>query len=192
MASQVLSIRGMTCAACAQRIERAVSKLPGVDQATVNLASEKLFVEYDPNSLQLAAIKAVVSKIGYEVVEKQAGGNITIPIGGMTCAACAQRVEKAIRKLEGVDSASVNLATEKATVAYDPGKVRISAIKEVIEKAGYKALEVSKADAADEDRARKQKEIRVLWTKFIVSAIFALPLLYVAMAPMITVVRLPF
>ncbi len=192
MNSQVLSIRGMTCAACAQRIEKTVRKLPGIGQASVNLASEKLFVEYDENSLPLSAIKEAVTKIGYEVVEKTDTSSITIPIGGMTCAACAQRIEKAIGKLDGVAAVSVNLATEKASVTYHPQTVRASRIKQVIEKAGYKALDASKTDAADEDRARKQKEITTLWTKFIVSALFSLPLLYIAMAPMITFVRLPF
>jgi Cu+-exporting ATPase len=192
MESQVLSIRGMTCAACAQRIEKTVKKLPGIGQASVNLASEKLFVEYDESALKLDDIKQAVSKIGYEVVEKAANQSVTIPIGGMTCAACAQRVEKAVGKLDGVESASVNFATEKATVTYRPQEVRLSGIREAITKAGYEALETSKTDAADEDRARKQKEIRTLWTKFIVSAVFSLPLLYIAMAPMIRVIRLPF
>lgn len=186
MESQVLSIRGMTCAACAQRIEKTVRKLSGIGQATVNLASEKLFVEYDSAVVQLPAIKEAVAKIGYEVVEKTADANVTIPIGGMTCAACAQRVEKGIKKLEGVASVSVNFATEKATVIYNPQQVRLSVIREAIEKAGYKALEINKADAADEDRARKQREIKTLWTKFTVSAVFSLPLLYIAMVPMLT------
>ncbi|MDR1496047.1 MAG: cadmium-translocating P-type ATPase [Clostridiales Family XIII bacterium] len=113
-------------------------------------------------------------------------------IGGMTCAACAQRIEKRLSKMEGVKSASVNLATEKATVVYEPGEVRVSAMKDVIEKLGYKALEPVKTGATDEDRKRKQREIRIMWTKFIVAAAFAIPLLYIAMVPMIQVVRLPF
>ena len=191
MENKTLDIRGMTCAACAQRIEKTVKKLPGISQASVNLASEKLFVEYD-SSLDLSDIKAAVSKIGYEAAEKTEYSDVTIPIGGMTCAACARRVEKAVGKLEGVESSSVNFATEKATIAYDPRKVRLSVIKAAIEKAGYQALEVNKADAADEDRLRKQQEIKTLWTKFITSAVFSLPLLYIAMAPMISFIRLPF
>ncbi|WP_347562651.1 heavy metal translocating P-type ATPase [Clostridium sp. HBUAS56010] len=192
MTSEMLNIRGMTCAACAQRIEKTVRKLSGINQATVNLASEKLFVEYDSNQLELSAIKAAVTKIGYEVAEKSPNSKVTIPIGGMTCAACARRVEKAIGKLEGVEETSVNFATEKAVVTYDPQSVRLSAIRGAIEKAGYEALEANKADAADEDRARKQREIKILWTKFIVSAVFSIPLLYIAMVPMIKIVRLPF
>ncbi|NLB80588.1 MAG: copper-translocating P-type ATPase [Clostridiaceae bacterium] len=194
MNSQILNIRGMTCAACAQRIEKTVQKLDGVKEANVNLASEKLYVEYDESSLTLDNIKAAVAKIGYEVVEKTDNSNVTIPIGGMTCAACSQRVEKSIKKIDGVASVSVNLATEKATVVYDPRAVRISVIKDAIEKAGYKPLEISKIDAADEDRARKQKEIKTLWTKFIVSAVFSIPLLYIAMVPMLVTygIRLPY
>ncbi|MDR2357694.1 MAG: heavy metal translocating P-type ATPase [Oscillospiraceae bacterium] len=192
MESQVLSIRGMTCAACARRIERAVGKLPGIERAGVNLASEKLFVEYDGAALELPAIKAAVTKIGYEVIEKSADASVVIPIGGMTCAACAQRVEKALKKLDGVVSASVNLASEKAFATYDPQRLRVSEIKGAIEKAGYKALEINRNGAADEDRARRRKEIRTMWTKFIVSAAFSLPLLYIAMAPMLEFVSLPF
>lgn len=191
MESQVLSIRGMTCAACAQRIEKAVKKLPGVQQAAVNLASEKLFVEYGEGAT-LEDIKAAVAKIGYEVEEKAVNSTIAIPIGGMTCAACSQRVEKVLNRLDGVVSASVNLATEKATVTYEPQKIRQSAIKAAIEKAGYQPLEIAKTDAAEEDRLRKQKAIRLQWIKFIVAAAFGLPLLYIAMAPMISFVRLPF
>ena len=186
MNSHILTIRGMTCAACAQRIEKTVRKLSGIHQATVNLASEKLFVEYDESSLTLNDIKEAVAKIGYEAVEKNEYSNVIIPIGEMTCAACAQRVEKAIRKLDGVVSVTVNFATEKAAVTYNPLQLRLSAIQEAIEKAGYQALEVKKTNAADEDRVRKHKEIKILWTKFVVAAVFSLPLLYIAMVPMLT------
>jgi Cu+-exporting ATPase len=113
----------------------------------------------------------------------------TLRIGGMTCAACSARVERALRKLEGVESAVVNLATEKATVVFDPRLLRLSAIKEAVEKAGYTALEPPKTGAVDEDKLRKEKEIKTLKIKFIVASSLALPLLYVAMAPM---VGLPF
>ncbi len=191
MDSRVLNIRGMTCAVCAQRIEKTVQKLSGVTHASVNLASEKLFIEYDAGIVNIADIKKAVIKIGYEVLEN-AASSVTIPIGGMTCAACASRVEKSIKRLEGVTSVSVNIATEKATVSYDPQAIRLSEIRQAIEQSGYKALEMDKTDAEDEDRSRKQKDITVLRTKFIISAILSLPLLYIAMAPMITVVRLPF
>jgi len=115
----------------------------------------------------------------------------TLGVGGMTCAACSARVERALKKLEGVESAVVNLATEKATVVFDPRALRLQAIKEAVVKAGYQVLEVS-PDAVDEDKRRKEREIKTLWTKFIVAASLALPLLYIAMAPMIKWVSLPF
>jgi len=101
----------------------------------------------------------------------------------MTCAACSARVEKAIQKLAGVESASVNLVTERATVVYDPLCLRLSAIKEAVTKAGYQALDYS-GGTADKDRLRKEKEIKTLKIKFVTSLCFALPLLYIAMAPM--------
>jgi len=115
----------------------------------------------------------------------------TLSVGGMHCAACSARVEKALRKLEGVENASVNLATEKATVIFDPRTLRLSAIKEAIINAGYEVIETLK-NALDEDKLRKEKEIKLLWTKFIIAAALALPLLYIAMAPMIKWVTLPF
>jgi Cu+-exporting ATPase len=136
-------------------------------------------------------MQSEILSIGYEVPEKPRGTAVTIPIGGMTCAACSARVEKAIRKLEGVESASVNLATEKASVVYKPQVLRLSAIKEAIEKAGYQALEASKDGAADEDRLRKEREIKILRTKFIVAVFFAIPLLYIAMAPMMGAITPP-
>ena len=189
---RVLNLRGMTCAACAQRIEKTVRKLAGVSEANVNLASEKLFVTYDSEMLTVEGIRQAVAKIGYEAVEPPTAQTISIPIGGMTCAACAQRIEKVLHKLDGVESASVNLATEKASVTYRPEAVRLTGIRAAIDKLGYQALTVQKRGMADEDRARKRREIRVMWTKFILSAVFSLPLLYIAMAPMIGWVRLPF
>jgi Cu+-exporting ATPase len=108
----------------------------------------------------------------------------------MTCAACAGRIERVVRKLSGVELANVNLASEKLFVEYDEQNLPLAAIKNAVTKIGYEVVE--KKVTTDEDRVRKEKEIRTLWTKFIVSAAFALPLLYIAMVPMISVVQLPF
>jgi Cu+-exporting ATPase len=116
----------------------------------------------------------------------------TLSIGGMTCAACSARVERALRKLAGVESASVNLATEKATVVYDSEALRLFTIKEAVEKAGYKVLETPKTGAVDDDKLRKEREIKTLLRKFIVAVSLAAPLLYIAMVPMIKWVSLPF
>jgi Cu+-exporting ATPase len=175
----------MTCAACAQRVQKAVGKIDGVINASVNFATEKLSVEFDEAAVNIPVIKDAVEQAGYGVIEDSKFNQVTIPIGGMTCAACSQRVEKAIEKLEGVSKVSVNLATEKATVEYDSQVIRLSAIKQCIEKTGYQALELDK-NTVDEDKIRKEKEIKTLWTKFIVASVFGLPLLYFAMVPMVS------
>jgi len=107
-----------------------------------------------------------------------------IPVRGMSCAACAQRVEKAVKKLDGVSAVTVSYASEKAAVTYSPQALRLSEIRGAIEKAGYKAPEPAKTDAAAADLARKRREFKVLLAKFIIAAVFSLPLTYTAMAPM--------
>ncbi|MGN0806124.1 MAG: heavy metal translocating P-type ATPase, partial [Candidatus Coproplasma sp.] len=116
---------------------------------------------------------------------------VLLPIGGMTCAACARRVEKAISELDGVEKAFVNIATEKAAVSFDPQKLRVSDIRIAVEKAGYSVLETDGADAAKKQAEAKRKEIRIMWIKFAISALFSVPLLYIAMVPMIPFARLP-
>lgn len=106
----------------------------------------------------------------------------SLKIEGMTCAACAKAVERASKKLEGVNEARVNFATEKLNVSFEPSKVRVSDIKKAIEKAGYKALddEVS----VDTDKVKKEEEMKSLLRRFLISAVFTVPLLIVAMGPM--------
>ena len=116
--------------------------------------------------------------------------SITLNITGMTCAACSQRIEKSVNKLDGVNKASVNLATEKLSVEYDETLVNIDAIKESIVKIGFGIAEnVNKVNDKVEDK--NTKKIKTLKRKLIASAIFAFPLLYIAMVPMISVVHLP-
>ena len=180
-----LKINGMTCAACAAASERAVKRLPGVEEAAVNFSTEKLLVKFEDGELRVDDIKAAVAKAGYEAVDDRAEKEVTIPVGGMTCASCSAAVERALKKLPGVKNASVNLATEKAFVNYDPGTVRLSELKQAIQKAGYEPLAIDTSASVDAHKAAKEREIRVLWTKFAVSAAFAIPLLYVAMGAML-------
>lgn len=119
------------------------------------------------------------------------GKEVILPIGGMTCAACAKRVEKAIAALEGVEKTFVNIATEKAAVTYDNQKLRLSDIRIAVEKAGYSVLETEGANALEKQEKAKKRELQIMWFKFALSALFAIPLLYIAMVPMIPFVRLP-
>lgn len=191
MKKETIKITGMTCAACAARVEKVVSKMAGITSASVNFAAESLSVEYDEGVASRQKINEVIEKAGYGTVEISTISEVTIPIGGMTCASCSARVEKVLGKLEGITSATVNLATEKATVHYDTQQIKLSTIRQAIEKAGYQALEIEKKTAIDEDKLRKEKEIRTLKTKLIVSATFGIPLLYLAMGAMIWWLRLP-
>ncbi|PKM93698.1 MAG: copper-translocating P-type ATPase [Firmicutes bacterium HGW-Firmicutes-1] len=191
MKKESLKILGMTCSACASATERAVRKIDGVQEASVNFSTEKLNITYDESKVTVNNIKDAVTKAGYDALEEVTEKEVTIPIQGMTCAACANRIEKVTGKMDGVSVSTVNFATEKATIKYDPTKVRISEIKQAIAKAGYKALEIETKIAVDEDKIRKQKEIRTLWTKFIISAVFSIPLLYIAMGSMVTWLNFP-
>ncbi|MDR2772854.1 MAG: heavy metal translocating P-type ATPase [Elusimicrobiota bacterium] len=119
--------------------------------------------------------------------------NQILTVGGMTCAACSQRIERVVKKQAGIKQAAVNLASEKLLVEFDEQVISLDAIKSAVIKIGYTIIEKSEDSLADE-RIRKQKEIKTLWTKFIVTAIFAIPLLYIAMVPMLMLdwLHLPF
>lgn len=111
--------------------------------------------------------------------------NIVLKIEGMTCSACAARIERVTQKLNGVNTSNVNFATEKLNISYDEKLVTLVNIMNAVEKAGYKAIEIKKQNTVDEDKIKKEHEIKILWTKFIVSSIFSVPLLYIAMGSML-------
>jgi Cu+-exporting ATPase len=191
MKLEELTVTGMTCASCSARVEKVVGKLQGVKVASVNLATEKLHLEYDEARLSLDAVQSAVEGAGYGIAPRETLKRVTIPIGGMTCASCSARIEKVVGRLDGVADVSVNLATEKADVRYDPSRVRLSAIKKTITDAGYVPREIDASDTVDRDAERKAREIRTMWTKFIVAASVAVPLLYLAMGHMLPGVRFP-
>lgn len=181
MATKTFTIEGMTCAACAKAVERATRKLEGVTEATINFATEKLTIDFEEDKVSVEDIQAAVAKAGYKAITESSSK--TLKIEGMTCAACAKAVERAARKLDGVIEANVNLATERLTINYESSKVRISDIKKAIEKAGYKAQD--EEIVVDRDQEKKDQETKLLWRKFITSALFTVPLLYIAMGHML-------
>ena len=179
-------VTGMSCAACGKAAERAVKKIDGVTNQSVNMATEKLEIEYDANKVNFEILSSAISKAGYHLAEDISYKNIDLKIGGMSCASCSKAVERIVKKLDGVQSISVNLATEKASISYDTSKLRLSQIKVVIEKAGYKVLESdTKKEEIDKDELRKQKEQKTLFTKLLVALGFSIPLFYIAMGPMV-------
>ena len=173
-----LSISGMSCAACAARIEKGLSKIEGVKQANVNLAVEKATVEFDDQVASDEQLRATIRKLGYEVIEEQAQaeGQVELKISGMSCAACSAKIEKKLARTEGISKAAVNLATEKALVVYDTKQIGVSDMIQIIEKLGYRA-EPSQEISRDREKEARQKEIKSLRNELIVSAVLSSPLI---------------
>ena len=182
MKTGLYDVKGMTCTACAGAIERGLGKLDGIKEANVNFATEKLKVEYDEAKYDFDKIKNEVKKIGYDLADDEKIKKVSVSISGMTCSACSAAVERSVLKLEGIKKASVNFANGIGYFEYDPAAVNIGKIKEKITEAGYKPLDADMKEEEKEDLYNK--EIRSLGIKFIVSLIFAVPLLYVAMGHM--------
>ncbi len=163
-----LQVTGMTCASCSTRVEKLLKALPGVTDASVNLATEQADVSADP-SARTETLVAAIRKAGYDVAVTEA----SLQIEGMSCASCVARVEKALLKVPGVLSASVNLATERATVQA-LATLPMAALKAAVEKAGYGAKDVQNADPAKQQRLPE-------WWPVALSAALTLPLV----APML-------
>ncbi|HFU4060313.1 TPA: heavy metal translocating P-type ATPase [Streptococcus suis] len=186
MQKESIRIAGMTCASCAMTVEKAVGKLTGVEKASVNLATEKLSVSFDENVLSLSDVGQAVEKAGYGLVRNLI--TETYAIEGMTCASCAMTVEKALGKLEGVEEVSVNLATEKATLRYNRDLQNPTSLEKAVEEAGYQLIRPDEVEEmVDKGPSREEN----LWDRFVWSAVFTLPLLYIAMGPMLPFGGLP-
>ncbi|HEL1636342.1 heavy metal translocating P-type ATPase [Streptococcus suis] len=173
-------IQGMTCASCAMTVEKAVGKLAGVEEVSVNLATEKLSVSYDEKLLGLEDIRQAVEKAGYQLVDNLV--TESYDISGMTCASCAMTVEKALGKLEGVEEVSVNLATEKATIRYSRHRQNPASLERAVEQAGYQLIRPEKVEGAADKGPSTEEKLR---HRFVWSAAFTFPLLYIAMGPML-------
>lgn len=208
-----LPITGMTCASCVRRVEKNLANVEGVAEAGVNLATENATVRYNPDVVRLDQLKSAVEKAGYGVrampassappvvvpsPDSSTAGEATLPIEGMTCASCVRRVERALTKVEGVREANVNLATEKATVSFDPAAVDLSQLHGAVENAGYKvgrlpvvpatpAAQPSMEDATepvDERELERDREIADLKRKSFVSLAVGLVMMVLMYVPL--------
>ncbi|MDZ7802232.1 MAG: heavy metal translocating P-type ATPase [Trueperaceae bacterium] len=175
-----LGIEGMTCANCSARVERALGKTGGVSDAAVNLATERATITYDPTLTSPDALLQAVEKAGYRPVAQEA----TLSIGGMTCANCSARVERALSKTPGVLQASVNLATERASVRYLPGSVGPADLGHVVEKAGYQVIGDDAQDPVEAEREARDRHLRALRRDLGIAAAFAGPLVLLTMLHM--------
>ncbi|MBI4199889.1 MAG: heavy metal translocating P-type ATPase [Chloroflexi bacterium] len=164
-----LNVDGMTCASCVAHVEEALKEVPGVAQAQVNLATETARVVLDPAQVTAKALVEAVDSAGYTAaVEK-----VTLNIGGMTCASCVGHVEEALKEVPGVVSASVNLATEQATVQYLRGAVALEDMRSAVSDAGYSVVSVAGQTGEEQDdreRLARTREVRTLRTKVLVAS----------------------
>lgn len=167
-----LGITGMTCAACANRVEKGLNKVTGVHSTAVNLANEKATITFDPSETSLNKLTTQVEQIGYGVSKSK----IELLLHGMTCAACANRVEKALHQVSGVIQANVNLANEKASVTYIAAETNPAALIAAVEQAGYEAKAVDDVDAEGEQGVREER-YKKQWRAFIFGAIVSVPFL---------------
>jgi Cu+-exporting ATPase len=195
-----LLIDGMTCASCVRRVEKALAKVDGVSSANVNLATEKATVSFDPALVTIVDLELAVETAGYKAepllpappaplqaptpVAEPPSGVATLPIEGMTCASCVRRVEKALSAVPGVSSANVNLATENASVEFDPKVVTLIQLDEAVERAGYHVAkpepisapiaESAAAETIDLREAARDRELLDLKRKSLVSLVTGL------------------
>lgn len=167
-------ITGMTCAACAGRIEKGLNRLEGVEDASVNLALETSHIIYETEQLTPDDLKRKVQSLGYDVVMEQA----EFDIEGMTCAACANRIEKKINRMDGVDHGSVNFALETLQVTYHPGQTSANDIKDAVQSIGYSLIEPDADQAEEGKKDHRQAAIEKQTARFLFSMILSLPLLW--------------
>ncbi|KJS79379.1 MAG: ATPase P [Desulfotomaculum sp. BICA1-6] len=173
-----VKISGMSCAACSNRVERVLSGMSGVENARVNLATETATVEYRPETLDDEKIYATIKELGYQPVTSR----VELALSGMSCAACAARIEKVLNKVPGVTRAAVNFATEKTVVEYNPAEADVQQIKKAVADAGYKGTEVGDRNTADLESEERAREIRKQKQLVIFSGILSAPLMVYMLA----------
>lgn len=177
-----MPVVGMTCVNCANTIERTLRKTSGVGEVNVNFASERAQVQYDPSKVTSAQLVDRIRQAGYDVTV----AHTEIPVLGMTCANCANTIERTLKKLPGVSTSAVNFASERASVDYIPGTVSIADMVAAIRKAGYDVPSASTsgsiADERDVEQEARDAEIAMRQKRVIVGMLFAIPAFILSMS----------
>ncbi|MBI4813366.1 MAG: copper-translocating P-type ATPase [Methanobacterium sp.] len=179
-----IKISGMHCASCALNIEKSLQGLEGVEEAQVNLGTEKATVEYDPDMVELQDLERSVEDVGFTVVNEK----VIIKVGGMTCAMCVQAIEGVLRKIDGISEVNVNLAAEKAYVTYNPWMTSVAQMKKAIEDLGYEYLGVEGEFQADQEEKLRKADLNSKRNRFVVAFAVSIPLMVLMYAG----VMLPF
>ena len=173
-----LPVTGMTCAMCVKNVERSLKRADGVADVSVNLATEKATIAYDAARLNTKDLIERLESAGYGV----ASASLDLPVTGMTCAMCQKNVERALNKSDGVINATVNLASEKASITYLPGVVRRRDLVAAVEGAGYGVIDTAAADAPEDAEATaRQAEIDRQTRLVKTGAAFTIPLTLLSM-----------
>jgi len=182
----VIKIGGMHCTACAQTIEKALKKEPGIIDAYVNFAAEKATIEYDSSKISLDRIAEVIREAGYEpIVASMEGGRtrgVSLKISGMSCASCAATIEKALRKLDGVKSANVNFAAKRARVEYDPSVISIFDLRKAVQDVGYEVVSEEEVDRSVEEMKDAHRRMLASWAFTIPIIVWMIPEMTVGLA----------
>jgi P-type Cu+ transporter len=176
-----VGVRGMTCASCVARVERQLGRVKGVHEASVNLATEQATVRFDPALVSRDDVLTTIEAAGYEPVVAES----ELSVSGMTCANCVLRVERALKRVDGVLDASVNLATERATIRYLPEVAPASRLKEVVRDAGYGVMELGEGTSrADVERESKERDRVELLQAVTIAAVLTVPIFLLDMGAM--------
>jgi Cu+-exporting ATPase len=172
-----IPVSGMSCASCAAHIQEGLAGLEGVRSAAVNFAAERATVVYDGTKVTLDDFIRVIRDLGYGV----SFSKISLPVRGMSCAACVENVRRTLASLEGVLSASVNIATERATIEYFPSQVGVREFKRAVKDAGYEVVEAQKGeDIVEKEQRQREAAYRILKRKVITGALLAVPVFLLA------------
>lgn len=180
-------VEGMSCSSCSNNVQKKLNSLEGIINASVNIATEKGQVEYDSSKINVDTILKTVDNLGYKAIldgEKNSQ-KVTLKIKGMTCTACANKVEKTLSKAEGIISANVNFAVEKITVEYEPKKIRLVDMQKKVSNLGYELnIEEDEDNTIDEDEIKINKSKKTMMTSVIfTSAIMGLMMIHMFVRP---------
>ncbi|MCK4848244.1 MAG: heavy metal translocating P-type ATPase, partial [Candidatus Heimdallarchaeota archaeon] len=177
-----LAITGMTCASCVASIEKGLSQLKGVHKVTLNLMTERAKVLIDPNEVETNQLISKVEGVGYgarDLIRKEKSPNkVDLRIEGMTCASCVSTIENSLKNNEGIVKFVVNLATERASIEFDPEITTISRIIDQINNVGYKALLImSEKGFEDREKDAREKEYKRQKNNLMIAILFTIPVL---------------
>lgn len=170
-----IKVSGMSCAMCSLAIEKNLKEVEGVNEAQVNLGTEKATVEYDPDKVKLPELENAIESAGYGVINEK----VTLKIGGMTCAMCVKAIEDGLSRLDGISNVNVNLSSEKAYVTYNPKMVTVEDMKNTIEDIGYQYLGIEGEETEDLEEKVRIKDLKDKRNRMIVGFGVAIPLMLI-------------